>query len=80
MLSPSVQDDLAANQLVVRTGKGDKDRVTMLPAMVKASLTRHMERARPQHARDLSIGAGCVEMPSVLARTYPNAIREWRWQ
>jgi integron integrase len=76
-----VQDvDLAANQILVRAGKGDKDRVTMLPAMVKASLVRHMEHAHAQHARDLIRGARSVELPSALARKYPNAAREWRWQ
>ena len=52
-----VQDvDFASNQLVVRTGKGDKDRVTMLPAVVKADLARHLEGVREQHARDLQCG------------------------
>ena len=57
-----VQDiDLATNQIVVRAGKGDKDRLTMLPAMVKTGLTRHMGGARAQHERDLARGAGWVE-------------------
>jgi integron integrase len=72
--------DFAANQLVVRGGKGDRDRVTMLPGAVKANLTRHLERARSQHDRDLQHGAGWVELPWALARKYPNAAREWAWQ
>jgi integron integrase len=72
--------DFAANQLVVRGGKGDRDRVTMLPGAVKANLTRHLERARSQHDRDLQHGAGLVELPWALARKYPNAAREWAWQ
>ncbi len=76
-----VQDvDFAANQIVVRTGKGDKDRVTMLPEIVKADLARHLERVREQHQRDLQAGAGWVALPTALARKYPNAGREWVWQ
>ncbi len=69
-----------ANQIVVRSGKGSKDRVTMLPAAVKVDPARHLEAARRQHERDLQYGAGWVEMPDALARTYPNAGREWGWQ
>lgn len=72
--------DFARNQLVVRSGKGDKDRVTMLPAVVKADLTRHLEAVKQQHEMDLRYGAGWVELPSALARKYPNAGREWPWQ
>ena len=73
-----VQDvDFAANQIVVRGGKGDKDRVTMLPAVTKPDLARHLEGARAQHQRDLAAGAGWVELPTALARKYPNAGREW---
>jgi integrase len=72
-----VQDvDLAANQIVVRAGKGDKDRLTMLPVAVKTDLVRHLELARQQHRRDLERGAGWVELPTALARKYPNAGRE----
>jgi integron integrase len=76
-----VQDiDFDSRQIVVRGGKGDKDRVTMLPAAVKADLARHLESAREQHQRDLAGGAGWVELPTALARKYPNAGREWVWQ
>jgi integron integrase len=76
-----VQDvDFAANHIVVRTGKGDKDRVTVLPAAVKAALARHLEAMREQHQRDLWMGAGWVELPTALMRKYPNAGREWVWQ
>jgi integron integrase len=72
--------DLASNQIVVRAGKGDRDRVTMLPAAVKASLAQHLELVRRQHERDLARGAGWVELPGALMRKYPNAGREWGWQ
>jgi len=76
-----VQDvDFATNQIVVRAGKGDKDRVTMLPAVAKADLDRHLETVRAQHQGDLAVGAGWVELPTALLRKYPNAGREWAWQ
>jgi integron integrase len=76
-----VQDvDFATNQVVVRGGKGDKDRVTMLPAFVKEPLARHLAAVRGQHARDLATGAGWVELPTALLRKYPGAGREWVWQ
>ena len=76
-----VQDlDFASNQIVVRGGKGDKDRMTMLPAVTKVDLARHLESVRAQHRRDVECGAGWVELPSALARKYSNAGREWVWQ
>lgn len=76
-----VQDvDFASNQIVVRGGKGDKDRVTMLPATVKPDLARHLDWVREQHRRDVECGAGWVELPSALARKYPTAGRESVWQ
>ena len=72
--------DFARNQLTVRGGKGDKDRMTMLPAVVKTELARHLELAKQQHEVDLRHGAGWVELPSALSRKYPNAGREWPWQ
>jgi integron integrase len=72
--------DFATNQIVVRAGKGDRDRVTMLPDAVKPALARHLELAKRQHAVDLAHGAGWVELPWALGRKYPNAGREWPWQ
>ena len=72
--------DFAANQIVVRGGKGDRDRITMLPGAVKADLARHLAFVRTQHETDLQRGAGWVELPWALARKYPNAGREWAWQ
>jgi integron integrase len=72
--------DFGANQLVIRDGKGHKDRVTMLPAATKAALAGHLERTRRHHERDLARGGGWVELPAALARKYPNAGREWGWQ
>jgi integron integrase len=76
-----VQDvDFTRSEIVVRGGKGDKDRVTVLPATVKAALAHHLEDVREQHQRDLANGAGWVELPTALMRKYPNAGREWVWQ
>lgn len=76
-----IQDvDFATNEIVIRDGKGGKDRMTMLPAAVKTELVRHVARVREQHQADLRQGAGWVELPGALARKYPNAGREWRWQ
>jgi hypothetical protein len=60
--------------------RADKDRVTMLPAVVKADLARHLESIGIQHQHDLQQGAGWVGLPTALARKYPNAGREWVWQ
>jgi integron integrase len=76
-----VQDiDFAGNQIVVRGGKGDKDRVTMLPGVTTADLRRQLDVVRTQHQQDLAAGAGWVELPTALLRKYPNAGREWVWQ
>ena len=76
-----IQDvDFASNQIVVRGGKGDKDRMTMLPAVIKPDLARHLESVREQYRRDVECGAGWVELPTALARKYPNAGRAWVWQ
>ena len=72
--------DFARNQITVRSGKGDKDRVTMLPAAANRDLAKHLETIRDQHDADLRAGAGWVELPWALARKYPRAGREWIWQ
>ena len=55
--------DFGRNQITVRAGKGDKDRVTMLPAAVKSPLATHLEAVKRQHELDLQHGAGWVELP-----------------
>jgi integron integrase len=73
--------DFTRNEIVVREGKGNKDRVTMLPAAVKGALAAaHLERVRALRERDLRGGLGRVALPGALARKYPNADREWGWQ
>ena len=72
--------DFTRNQIIVRAGKGDKDRATPLPAVVTVDLAAHLEIVKQQHDTDLQRGAGWVELPWALARKYPNAGREWAWQ
>jgi integron integrase len=72
--------DFTSNQIVVRAGKGDKDRHTMLPAAVKESLFKHLDLVKRQHQRDLERGLGRVALPNALERKYPNAGKEWGWQ
>lgn len=72
--------DFAANQIIVRDGKGQKDRITMLPVTVKEPLTAHLNRVRRLHQQDLHEGYGRVQLPGALARKYLNADREWGWQ
>jgi integron integrase len=72
--------DFARNQVVVRGGKGDKDRYTMLPAAVKEPLLRHLQAVKRQHEDDLKRGLGRVSLPNALERKYPNAGRSWGWQ
>jgi len=72
--------DFASHEIVVRGGKGDKDRVTMLPEGVTDRLRTHLESVRALHARDLKRGGGRVDVPNALARKYPRASTEWRWQ
>lgn len=68
------------NESLVRHGKGGKDRVTMLPESLKASLQDHLKRGKAIHERDIAEGWGRVLMPGALDRKYPNASKEWRWQ
>ena len=72
--------DIDKEQIVVRAGKGDKDRITVLPTTLKAELSRHLEQVRQQHQRDIAVGGGKVDLPGALDRKYPNAGREWKWQ
>ena len=68
------------HELVVRDGKGQKDRMTMLPDSVIGPLKAHLERVKALHQDDLQAGYGSVYLPDALERKYPNAGREWGWQ
>jgi integron integrase len=76
-----VQDiDFEQNEILIRNGKGAKDRVTMLPASLKPHLREHLVRIKAIHDRDLSEGWGKVPVPGALDRKYPNASKDWIWQ
>ncbi len=72
--------DCSANHIVVREGKGNKDRLTMLPLVVKTSLIAHLAHVWELHHRDLAQGFGNVYLPDALHRKYPSAPTEWGWQ
>lgn len=67
-------------QIIVRRGKGQKDRTTMLPAALIEPLRQHLASVRRLHASDLKEGGGRVVLPDALERKYPNAATEWAWQ
>ncbi|MBL8751980.1 MAG: integron integrase [Planctomycetes bacterium] len=71
--------DFDRNQITIRRGKGDKDRLTMLPSAVRSDLRDHLAQVHDQHQRDLKLGAGWVELPDALDTKLPNAGREWPW-
>ncbi len=76
-----VQDiDFSRNEVLIRSGKGDKDRVVMLPQSIKIHLRRHLKKVKRIYEEDLADGWGEVELPDALHRKYPRASREWRWQ
>jgi integron integrase len=72
--------DFARRAIIVRDGKGEQDRVTMLPESLIAPLQEHLQRVKRLHEEDLAKGYGSVYLPDALDRKYPNASREWIWQ
>ena len=76
-----IQDvDFGQGRIVVRGGKGGKDRTVVLPESVRTRLAEHIERVEELHRQDLREGFGEVYIPEALARKYPNACREIGWQ
>lgn len=72
--------EFARKEILVREGKGFKDRVTMLPAVLAEPLKAHLKQVRELHEQDVAEGFGEVYLPYALERKYPNAAREWGWQ
>ncbi|HEX4961968.1 MAG TPA: integron integrase [Thermoanaerobaculia bacterium] len=72
--------DFADDQITVRDGKGEKDRVTMLPASMKTEMQKHLKTVKRLHEEDIRAGYGRVNLPYALARKYPGADAEWGWQ
>ncbi|HEY3122074.1 MAG TPA: integron integrase, partial [Vicinamibacteria bacterium] len=72
--------DFQRNEIIVRDGKGRKDRVTVLPATCMPALNDHIDGVRRLHENDLRNGLGRAPLPDALGRKYPNADRQWGWQ
>src|SRR5439155_634587 len=72
--------DFGRGEIVVRRGKGARDRVTMLPGRARRELAAHLERVERRYRADLLRGAGYVELPGGLGRKLPGAGRKWVWQ
>ena len=72
--------DFGLNQIIVRDGKGGRDRITVLPDSVKAPMQRHLAKVKALHERDLREGFGDAYLPYALERKYCNASKEWGWQ
>ncbi len=72
--------DFERHEIRLRGGKGDKDRVTVLPDIVRDALSAHLEVVRARHAKDLAAGGGAVVLPGALERKLAGAAREWGWQ
>ncbi len=72
--------EFARREILIREGKGNKDRVTVLPENLIADLQAQLQRARALHEKDLQAGLGRVYLPHALAVKYPDADRSWAWQ
>jgi integron integrase len=72
--------DFERHELTIRQGKGQKDRVTMLPISIEDALHLQLRNVRLLHQADLVLGFGKVELPFALERKYPSAATEWGWQ
>lgn len=72
--------DFEYQQIIIRNGKGQKDRVVPLPKKLKSTLASHFENRKIQHENDLSIKSDGVYLPNALSRKYPSAAKEWKWQ
>ena len=71
--------DFSIGKILVRHGKGGKDRITVLPDNVREELRKHLTRVRAVHENDCGRGFGHVNLPGALARKYPGASRQWEW-
>jgi integron integrase len=72
--------DFGRQCLMVRNGKGGKDRLVPLPLRLQDELRAHLQAVKKLHDGDLGAGVGSVQLPDALARKYPNAAKEWIWQ
>lgn len=81
VLNLRVKDiDFEMNQIIVRDGKGEKDRITVLPQRLIPELREHIRKVKNLHIKDLAEGLGRTKLPYALAKKYINADKEWSWQ
>ena len=72
--------DFSRKEILIRDGKGFKDRVTMLPAALVSPFLDHLKNIKSLHDQDLAVGFGNVYLPYALEKKYPTAPRDWGWQ
>ncbi|MCL2162429.1 MAG: integron integrase [Betaproteobacteria bacterium] len=72
--------ELTRREILIREGKGNKDRVTVLPENLVLPLQKHLVRVKTLHDADIAAGFGEVYLPDALTRKYPRAARQWGWQ
>lgn len=72
--------DFNNNLLIIRSGKGEKDRTTVLPESLKNPLIFRLKKVKELHEKDLNLGYGETTLPNALSRKYPNANKEWGWK
>ena len=72
--------DFGRNQIMIRLGKGDEDRVAILPESLRAELQAHLEKWRLEHVRAVELGMGAASLPEGVGRKFPKAAAEWVWQ
>jgi len=72
--------DFSRKEILIRDGKGFKDRVTMLPELLVNPFREHLKNVKILHDQDLAVGYGSVYMPNALEKKYPSASRDWGWQ
>jgi integron integrase len=76
-----IQDlDFTNQQLLIRNSKGNKDRITVLPAKIIPALKNHLEKVKELHQKDIANGFGQVNLPFALDKKYPTAGKSWLWQ
>ena len=72
--------DFHHHQIIIRSGKGDKDRITILPETLIEPIQVQLQHSKKTHTGDLIEGDGEASLPFALERKYPNAPREWAWR
>lgn len=81
LLRLRIQDvDFENHTLIIRSGKGDRDRTTLLPESLHMGMKKHLEGVKKIYEQDIASGNGSVYMPNALGKKYPSASKQWNWQ